>query len=80
MAPALDLTPHVADGTRPTERGRSLGERMSAKCEETCRLCGHSLTGNDHGFDQGDADIDENGDLVHSGKCTYCRECREALK
>lgn len=21
-------TPHVADGTRPTERGRSLGERM----------------------------------------------------
>lgn len=70
-------TPHVADGTRPTERGRSLGERMSAKCEEICEMCDHSLVGNDHGFDQNDADINENGDLVHSGKCTYCSECRE---
>lgn len=26
-------TPHVADGTRPTERGRSLGERMGLKHE-----------------------------------------------
>lgn len=26
--PGFLTTPHVADGTRPTERGRSLGERM----------------------------------------------------
>lgn len=37
-------TPHVADGTRPTERGRSLGERMSRQkyfCDLTMVECEH---------------------------------------
>lgn len=45
-----------------------------------CKLCGHSLDGNAHGFDQNDADIDDDGNLVHSGRCTYCKKCREESK
>ena len=46
----------------------------AAKRAETCSLCGHSLKDNSHGFDQNDAHMD--GDkLVHSGHCTYCKEC-----
>ena len=38
------VTPHVADGTRPTERGRSLGDRMSRQkyfCDLTMVECEH---------------------------------------
>lgn len=41
-----------------------------------CLMCKHSLENNMHGFDQNDAYLDENGKLVHSGRCTYCKICR----
>lgn len=44
----------------------------------TCQLCGHLLLDNLHGFDQGDSDVDVNGDLTHSGRCTYCKVCGHA--
>jgi hypothetical protein len=40
-----------------------------------CSLCGHSFLNNLHGFDQNDAHMEPDGTLVHSGRCTYCREC-----
>ena len=40
-----------------------------------CNLCGHSLTDNEHGFDQNDAWMDGEK-LVHSGLCTYCKACQ----
>lgn len=43
-----------------------------------CELCHHSLKDNLHGFDQNDADFDGDN-LVHSGHCTYCKECNPAL-
>jgi hypothetical protein len=43
-----------------------------------CPDCGHLLKDNLHGFDQNDAWMD--GDkLVHSGHCTYCRECNPRI-
>lgn len=45
--------------------------------KEICTLCGHELENNKHGFDQNDAYIDENNELIHSGRCTYCKVCRE---
>jgi len=51
---------------------------MESERRETCELCGHSLENNSHGFDQNDAVMD--GDtLVHSGHCTYCRECNPRI-
>ena len=44
-----------------------------------CKLCGHSTEDNAHGFDQSDADVDEDGNLIHSGSCIYCKECRAIL-
>jgi len=45
---------------------------------KSCPDCRHSLKNNEHGFDQNDADMD--GDvLVHSGQCTYCRECNPKM-
>lgn len=47
--------------------------------DEICSSCNHSLENNSHGFDQSDAHMD--GDtLVHSGRCTYCKECNPRLK
>jgi hypothetical protein len=42
--------------------------------EKICTLCGHSLKDNLHGFDQNDAVMDGE-ELVHSGRCTYCKIC-----
>lgn len=53
---------------------------MSGGESAICNLCGHSLDGNAHGFDQNDADIDDDGNLFHSGRCTYCKKCREESK
>lgn len=39
-----------------------------------CELCKHSLLNNSHGFDQNDAWM-EGDKLVHSGRCSYCKEC-----
>ena len=39
-----------------------------------CYDCGHSLENNNHGFDQNDAVMDGDN-LIHSGRCTYCRVC-----
>ena len=50
--------------------------RMADLRFANCKLCGHPLKDNDHGFDQCDADVNDNGELVHSGRCTYCKECR----
>ena len=50
--------------------------RMADLRFANCKLCGHPLKGNDHGFDQCDADVNNNGELVHSGRCTHCKECR----
>ncbi len=41
---------------------------------KVCPDCHHNLKDNDHGFDQNDGWI-ENNKLVHSGHCTYCKEC-----
>lgn len=55
-------------------------ERVRARAFEPfagkCLMCGHSLVGNEHGFDQNDGYVDGAGNLVHSGRCTYCRECQ----
>jgi hypothetical protein len=42
---------------------------------EICKMCGHTLTDNIHGFDQNDGYIDSIGDFVHNGTCTYCKIC-----
>jgi hypothetical protein len=44
-----------------------------------CALCDHSLVDNLHGFDQNDAWM-EGGKLIHSGTCTYCKECNLILE
>ena len=43
-----------------------------------CGWCGHSLENNSHGFDQNDGWM-EGDKLVHSGQCTYCRDCNPIL-
>lgn len=51
-----------------------------------CPDCGHSLENNSHGFDQNDGYLEddpmsESGyKLIHSGRCTYCKECNPRLK
>lgn len=47
--------------------------------EKLCPDCKHSLEDNNHGFDQNDGFLDENGELVHSGRCTYCRICNPRI-
>jgi hypothetical protein len=47
---------------------------ITSKCPD----CGHSLENNLHGFDQNDAWI-EDDKLIHSGHCTYCRECNPGI-
>lgn len=46
--------------------------------QEFCDMCGHSLTNNNHGFDQNDGHMDGEK-LVHSGSCTYCRICNPEI-
>jgi len=46
--------------------------------KDCCDTCGHSLVGNSHGFDQNDGYLDEEGNLVLYGTCTYCKVCRGA--
>lgn len=41
----------------------------------TCPDCGHTLHENEHGIDQNDVIVDGEDNLVHSGKCTYCKIC-----
>ncbi len=45
-----------------------------------CPDCKHLLENNPHGFDQNDGwlewDSDGEPKLIHSGRCTYCKECR----
>jgi len=41
-----------------------------------CPNCNHSLIQNNHGIDQNDFYIDYNGNLKHTGHCTYCKDCR----
>lgn len=49
--------------------------------ELKCEFCGHDLEGNNHGPDQNDYDYDPNLDnFIHSGSCTYCKECNPQLK
>lgn len=49
-------------------------------CTVNCKLCGHTLPGNAHGFDQNDYFFDSDLDqMVHSGHCTYCKECNPWL-
>lgn len=45
---------------------------------EMCKLCGHSLVDNAHGFDQNDGAMYGNK-FVHSGHCTYCVVCNPRL-
>lgn len=47
--------------------------------DQTCPHCKHSLEDNKHGFDQNDAWMDGD-ELIHSGSCTYCKECNPRLK
>ena len=51
----------------------------TARSVEVCRLCGHSMEDNLHGLDQNDV-IMVDDELVHSGRCTYCKECRKGAK
>jgi hypothetical protein len=43
-----------------------------------CNLCGHTLVNNSHGFDQNDAHM-EGDELIHHGRCTYCRFCNPSI-
>lgn len=44
-----------------------------------CDLCGHSLEGNSHGLDQNDFEWDNDGNMFHTGRCTYCRICNPRI-
>lgn len=52
--------------------------------EERCNMCDHWMENNSHGFDQNDGHVEYNSDreprLIHSGTCTYCKECNPYLK
>lgn len=45
-----------------------------ASAPRLCGLCSHSLLNNEHGFDQNDGYMDGDN-LIHGGRCTYCRVC-----
>jgi hypothetical protein len=64
----------------PFEQWRERRLRMyEDEDSEKCGLCGHYLTPNNmHGFDQNDAVMDGEK-FVHSGRCTYCRECNPGI-
>jgi len=47
---------------------------------DICKDCNHSTEDNPHGFDQNDGRLDENNQLIHSGQCTYCKECNPNLR
>jgi len=49
------------------------------RADETCGHCGHSLAHNSHGPDQNDFELDEQGEFVGTGRCTYCRVCSPGL-
>src|SRR5579859_2558397 len=65
----------------PGEGGEGCAERIPTMSNtlSNCELCGHSLEDNEHGFDQGDAEMDGD-ELIHSGRCTYCRECNPYVR
>jgi ferredoxin len=52
---------------------------------DACPDCKHSLEDNMHGFDQNDGWLEEDSfsptgyRLVHSGRCTYCKECNPRI-
>ena len=47
--------------------------------DKPCEICGHSMFNNLHGFDQNDGFINEKGELVLYGTCTYCKICNPRL-
>lgn len=60
------------------EWSREAARLVPSEHPPICISCGHSLDDNNHGFDQNDGYLD--GDkLVHSGSCTYCRDCNPIL-
>ena len=44
-----------------------------------CDICHHTLDNNRHGLDQNDGYIDDEGNLILYGTCTYCGFCNGRL-